>query len=186
MFLAMSSGVKRLDGGWHHACFVGVFIGCVKVIDSDEENQDIVNAKLSISGATEKFQDAVIESAGVGGCWCRQSVHWQCTLYSLLRTDFSDKLSSRRRNMYKSFVRRGHPTDLPGDGDFELAGGHTQPEVKETPLQKYRRLLYETKELEQDLSKVGVLGGSLEHERNRWQKQGTCNGCGWQKAGHIT
>lgn len=54
--------------------------------------------------------------------------------------------------MYKSVLKKIHPTDLPLTAENELEVWRNNGEFKETPLQKLRRLLYETAELEQELA----------------------------------
>lgn len=74
-------------------------------------------------------------------------LHWAWTspLTSLLLlADFSDRIGKTKRTGYES-------------GDYEMLGEGLG--VKETPQQKYQRLLHEVQELTAEVEKIKVTAG---------------------------
>lgn len=130
--------------------------------DSTEEDRDIIKQAVSMQSAVGKFRDALVETAGAGIHSCLSQIenaaHITCCL------DYSDQLAARKKAMYRTFLRRTHPTDLPASADdtVEVLAGvsstsgwqRTEPSLTETPVQKLRRLLYECSELEQELEQL--------------------------------
>lgn len=65
-------------------------------------------------------------------------------------SDFSDRLTRRRKAMYRTFVKR--PTLE--TSEYELIPKELA--LQETPLQKLRRLQYELQELSEEVDKKKV------------------------------
>ncbi|KAF7721825.1 Dynactin subunit 2 [Apophysomyces ossiformis] len=95
---------------------------------SDDDNENVVRANVSVKDATAKFQDSVVDATG---------------------TDFSDRLTRRKKAMYRTYVRR--PPALETD-EYEILPKELA--LQETSLQKLRRLMFEVQELNEELSKT--------------------------------
>ncbi|KAG0174741.1 hypothetical protein DFQ28_002383 [Apophysomyces sp. BC1034] len=94
---------------------------------SDDDNENVVRAHLSVKDASAKFQDSVVDAND---------------------TDFSDRLTRRKKAMYRTYVRR--PPALETD-EYEILPKELA--LQETSLQKLRRLMFEVQELNDELSK---------------------------------
>ncbi|KAI9316227.1 Dynamitin-domain-containing protein [Dichotomocladium elegans] len=99
--------------------------------DDDGSNENLVRSRISVKDATARFKDSAVDTSGV---------------------DFSDRLTRRKKAMYRSIVRR--PPALDTD-EFEILP--RELELKETPIQKLRRLMYEAQELNEHVEKAQVL-----------------------------
>ncbi|CDS06745.1 hypothetical protein LRAMOSA09272 [Lichtheimia ramosa] len=95
--------------------------------DEDDNNENVVRSRVSIKDATARFKDSVVESTGV---------------------DFSDRLTRRKKAMYRSIVRRPASLDTT---EYEMLP--RELELQETPMQKLRRLMYEVQELNEHVEK---------------------------------
>jgi len=93
---------------------------------SDDDNDDVDKQGLSVGDAASRFQGAIVDASD---------------------TDFSDRLTRRRKAMYRTFVKR--PTLE--TSEYELIPKELA--LQETPLQKLRRLQYELQELSEEVEK---------------------------------
>ncbi|KAL1929487.1 hypothetical protein VTP01DRAFT_1625 [Rhizomucor pusillus] len=93
--------------------------------DEDDGNENVVRSRVSVKEASARFKDSVVDST---------------------ETDFSDRLSRRKKAMYKSYTRRPLETT-----EYELLP--KELELQETALQKLRRLMYEVQELNEQVEK---------------------------------
>ncbi|ORZ03058.1 Dynamitin-domain-containing protein [Syncephalastrum racemosum] len=100
--------------------------------DEDDGNENVIRARTSVKDASARFKDSVVDTSG---------------------TDFSDRLTRKKKAMYRSYVRRPPSLDT---NEFELLP--RQVELQETPLQKLRRLMYEVQELNETVEKEKVRG----------------------------
>ncbi|CAG8440549.1 3459_t:CDS:10 [Ambispora gerdemannii] len=92
---------------------------------TEEANEDIVRDKISVNDAVDKFKDSIVDSS---------------------KTDFSDRLSRHKKQMYKVSSRK--PLDTT---EYEILPRENASQ--ETPLQKLQRLKYEVQELEEQVEK---------------------------------
>lgn len=65
--------------------------------------------------------------------------------------DFSDRLTRRKKAMYRTFVRRPPAMET---NEYEMLPKDMT--LEETPLQKLRRLMFEVQELNDDIEKSKV------------------------------
>ncbi|KAI8066713.1 Dynamitin-domain-containing protein [Gongronella butleri] len=92
---------------------------------SNDENESVVRSRVSVKDASSRFKDTVVDAS---------------------HTDFSDRLTRRKKSMYRTFVRR--PPALETD-EYEILP--KEMILEETRLQKLRRLMYEVQELNQEI-----------------------------------
>ncbi|CAG8483519.1 6012_t:CDS:10 [Ambispora leptoticha] len=89
----------------------------------EEVNEDIVRDKISMNDAVGKFKDSIVDSS---------------------ETDFSDRLSRHTKQMYKISSRK--PLDI---SEYEILP--REQASQETPPQKLQRLMYEVRELREQV-----------------------------------
>lgn len=65
--------------------------------------------------------------------------------------DFSDRLTRRKKAMYRTYVRRPPAMET---NEYEILPKDLS--LDETPLQKLRRLMYEVQELNDEMEKAKV------------------------------
>ncbi|KAI9018621.1 Dynamitin-domain-containing protein [Phycomyces nitens] len=94
---------------------------------SDYENENVVRSRVSVKDASARFTNSVVISDD---------------------TDFSDRLTRRKKAMYRTYIRR--PPALETD-EYELLPKDLA--LEETPLQKLRRLMFEVQELNELVEK---------------------------------
>ncbi|KAI7879506.1 Dynamitin [Lichtheimia hyalospora FSU 10163] len=99
--------------------------------DEENNNENVVRSHVSVKDATARFKDSVVETSGV---------------------DFSDRLTRRKKAMYRSIVRRPAALDT---NEYEMLP--RELELQETPMQKLRRLMYEVQELNEHVEKSKVI-----------------------------
>ncbi|KAL0082711.1 Dynamitin-domain-containing protein [Phycomyces blakesleeanus] len=97
---------------------------------SDYENENVVRSRVSVKDASARFANSVVITDN---------------------TDFSDRLTQRKKAMYRSYIRR--PPALETD-EYELLPKELA--LEETSLQKYRRLVFEVQELNEQVEKQKV------------------------------
>ncbi|CAO3691610.1 unnamed protein product [Umbelopsis ramanniana] len=93
---------------------------------SDDENEDVDKQGVPLRDAASRFQGAVVDASD---------------------TDFSDRLTRRRKAMYRTFIKRSTLET----SEYELLP--KDPTLHETSLQKLRRLQYELQELSDEVEK---------------------------------
>ncbi|KAI9354747.1 Dynamitin-domain-containing protein [Pilaira anomala] len=96
----------------------------------DENNEEVVKSRVSIKDATNKFKGSIVDSTD---------------------TDFSDRLTRRKKAMYRTFVRRPPAMET---NEYEILPKNLS--LDETPLQKLRRLMFEVQELNDEMEKAKV------------------------------
>lgn len=74
-----------------------------------------------------------------------------CLRLISFRLDFSDRLTRRKKAMYRTFVRRPPALET---NEYEILPKDLT--LEETPLQKLRRLMYEVQELNDEMEKNKV------------------------------
>lgn len=77
-------------------------------------------------------------------------IGWEADLCIVI--DFSDRLTRRKKAMYRSIVRRPASLDTT---EYEMLP--RELELQETPMQKLRRLMYEVQELNEHVEKSKVI-----------------------------
>ncbi|KAI8093221.1 Dynamitin-domain-containing protein [Halteromyces radiatus] len=92
---------------------------------SEDDNENVIRARVSHQEASNRFKNSVVDSTNI---------------------DFSERLTRRKKAMYRTFVRR--PPGLETD-EYEILPKELA--LEETPLQKYRRLMFEVQELSNTL-----------------------------------
>ncbi|KAI9498741.1 Dynamitin-domain-containing protein [Zychaea mexicana] len=104
--------------------------------DEDDGNENVVRSRVSVKDASARFKDSVVESSGI---------------------DFTDRLTRRKKAMYRSYVRRPAALET---SEYELLPKDL--ELQETSIQKLRRLMFEVQELNEEVEKkkVGLLTNS--------------------------
>ncbi|KAI7871514.1 Dynamitin-domain-containing protein [Spinellus fusiger] len=95
--------------------------------ESDDANENLIKTRVSMKEATGRFSNSVVIADD---------------------TDFSDRLSRRKKAMYRTFVRR--PPGLE-TSEYELLPKDMA--LEETSLQKLRRLMFEVQELTEHIEK---------------------------------
>jgi hypothetical protein len=70
---------------------------------------------------------------------------------NILLIDFSDRLTRRKKAMYRTYVRRPPAMET---SEYEILPKNLS--LDETPLQKLRRLMYEVQELNDEMEKAKV------------------------------
>ncbi|CAG8478163.1 5637_t:CDS:2 [Paraglomus brasilianum] len=93
---------------------------------AEEGSEDIVREKISVSSGIDKFNDSVVDATD---------------------TDFSDRITRHKKQMYKTYVRKPNPEA----SEYEFVP--RQPAFPETPAQKLRRLMVEVQELNDEVEK---------------------------------
>ncbi|KAG9290543.1 hypothetical protein G9A89_020913 [Geosiphon pyriformis] len=93
---------------------------------SEEAHEDIVREKISVNEAVDKFKDSVVDAS---------------------ETDFSDRLSRHKKQMYKIFIRK----PVLETTEYDILP--RERVLQETPLQKLRRLTFEVQELDEEIEK---------------------------------
>ncbi|KAI8991769.1 Dynamitin-domain-containing protein [Mycotypha africana] len=96
----------------------------------DDDGEEVVKSRVSVKDAASRFKDSIVDSTDA---------------------DFSDRLSRRKKAMYRTFVRR--PLGLE-TSEYEILPKNLT--LEETPLQKLRRLMYEIQELNDEVEKQKV------------------------------
>ncbi|CAO3623338.1 unnamed protein product [Cunninghamella echinulata] len=96
-------------------------------IDSDDDNENVVQARISHKEASNCFKNSIVDSTDI---------------------DFSDRLTRRKKAMYRTYVRR--PPTLETD-EYEILPKDMI--LQETRLQKLRRLMFEVQELNEEIEK---------------------------------
>ncbi|RUS18170.1 Dynamitin-domain-containing protein [Endogone sp. FLAS-F59071] len=95
---------------------------------SEGDSQDVDRAHISIKDATRIFKDSSVDAKDA---------------------DFSDRLTKRKKAMYRTFVKR--PTTLE-TSEYEVLPKELA--LEETHLQKLRRLMFEVQELNDEIEKA--------------------------------
>ncbi|KAI8379724.1 Dynamitin-domain-containing protein [Radiomyces spectabilis] len=98
---------------------------------SDDGNENVIRTPVSVKEATQRFKNTVVDADNA---------------------DFSDKLTRRKKAMYRAYVRR--PPGIESNEYEILPKGIA---LQETKLQKLRRLMYEVQELQQETENEKVL-----------------------------
>ncbi|KAI7903359.1 Dynamitin-domain-containing protein [Cokeromyces recurvatus] len=96
----------------------------------DDDNDDLIKAHVSIKEASNIFKNSIVDSTDI---------------------DFSDRLTRRKKAMYRTFVKRPPAIET---NEYEILPKNIS--LDETPLQKLRRLMYEVQELNDELEKTKV------------------------------
>ncbi|KAI9258822.1 Dynamitin-domain-containing protein [Phascolomyces articulosus] len=95
--------------------------------DEDDGNENVVRSRVSVKDASARFKDSIVESSGI---------------------DFTDRLTRRKKAMYRSYVRRPAALET---SEYELLPKDL--ELQETSIQKLRRLMFEVQELNEEVEK---------------------------------
>lgn len=98
--------------------------------EDDDEEREVIRSHLSIKGAASKFRNTVVDTKDA---------------------DFSDALTRRKKLMYRTYTNRR--ANLPGIESSEYEVLPRELTLQETPLQKLRRLMFETQELGDEVEK---------------------------------
>ncbi|KAI3636877.1 hypothetical protein MIR68_005144 [Amoeboaphelidium protococcarum] len=116
--------------------------------------EDIVREHLSSKQAQSKFKDAVLDTIGV---------------------DFTNRLAQRRQAMYQAALH-GSTKLLSkyGGGDASAEDLSFRSELRESPLDKFRRLTFEVEELKRELSQGGATATSQTGQQNEDQDPLSC------------
>ncbi|KAI8883872.1 Dynamitin [Backusella circina FSU 941] len=96
----------------------------------DDDNENVIKSRVSIKDATSRFKGSIVDSTD---------------------TDFSDRLTRRKKQMYRTYVKRPPAIE---SNEYEILP--KQLSLEETPLQKLRRLMYEVQELNDEMEKAKV------------------------------
>ncbi|GAA5800991.1 hypothetical protein HPULCUR_006431 [Helicostylum pulchrum] len=96
--------------------------------DEDDDSKGVVKSRVSIKEATHRFKGSIVDSTDV---------------------DFSDRLTRRKKAMYRTFVRRPPAMET---NEYEILPKNLS--LDETPLQKLRRLMFEVQELNDEMEKA--------------------------------
>ncbi|KAI9478107.1 MAG: Dynamitin-domain-containing protein [Benjaminiella poitrasii] len=96
----------------------------------DDDNENVIKARVSVKEASSIFKNSIVDSTD---------------------TDFSDRLTRRKKAMYRTFVKRPPGIET---NEYEILPKNLA--LDETPLQKLRRLMYEVQELNDELEKAKV------------------------------
>ncbi|OBZ89343.1 Dynactin subunit 2 [Choanephora cucurbitarum] len=93
----------------------------------DDDNENVIKTRVSIRDASNRFRGTVVDSTD---------------------TDFSDRLTRRKKAMYRTYVRRPPAMET---SEYEILPKDLS--LDETPLQKLRRLMFEVQELNDEIEK---------------------------------
>ncbi|KAI8064823.1 Dynamitin-domain-containing protein [Gilbertella persicaria] len=96
----------------------------------DDENENVIKARVSIKEASNRFKGTIVDSTD---------------------TDFSDRLTRRKKAMYRTYVRRPPALET---SEYEILPKDLT--LNETSLQKLRRLMFEVQELNDEIEKQKV------------------------------
>ncbi|CEG62995.1 hypothetical protein RMATCC62417_00213 [Rhizopus microsporus] len=96
--------------------------------ESSDEDEDVDKSRVSIKDAANRFKHSIVDATD---------------------TDFSDRLTRRKKAMYRTFVRRPPAMET---SEYEMLPKDMT--LEETPLQKLRRLMYEVQELNEEIEKA--------------------------------
>ncbi|KAG2212949.1 hypothetical protein INT46_008075 [Mucor plumbeus] len=94
----------------------------------DDDNENVVKSRVSIKDAANRFKGSIVDSTD---------------------TDFSDRLTRRKKAMYRTYVKRPPAMET---NEYEILPKNLS--LDETPLQKLRRLMYEVQELNDEMEKA--------------------------------
>ncbi|KAG0750561.1 hypothetical protein G6F57_001434 [Rhizopus arrhizus] len=94
---------------------------------SSDEDENVIKSHVSVKDAANKFKESVVDATDI---------------------DFSDRLTRRKKAMYRTFVRRPPAMET---NEYEMLPKDMT--LEETPLQKLRRLMFEVQELNDDIEK---------------------------------
>ncbi|KAI8372231.1 Dynamitin-domain-containing protein [Choanephora cucurbitarum] len=108
----------------------------------DDDNENVIKTRVSIRDASNRFKGAVVDSTD---------------------TDFSDRLTRRKKAMYRTYVRRPPAMET---SEYEILPKDLS--LDETPLQKLRRLMFEVQELNDEIEKQKVRRGFLSDKKANW------------------
>ncbi|CAO3646032.1 unnamed protein product [Cunninghamella blakesleeana] len=95
--------------------------------DNYDNNENVIQTRISVKDASNRFKDSIVDSTDI---------------------DFSDRLTRRKKAMYRTYVRR--PPTLETD-EYEILPKDMV--LQETRLQKLRRLIFEVQELSSEVEK---------------------------------
>lgn len=95
---------------------------------SDDDNENVVKSRVSVKDAANRFKSSIVDSTDI---------------------DFSDRLTRRKKAMYRTYVRRPPAMET---NEYEILPKDLS--LDETPLQKLRRLMYEVQELNDEMEKA--------------------------------
>ncbi|KAI3653032.1 hypothetical protein MP228_002457 [Amoeboaphelidium protococcarum] len=117
--------------------------------------EDIVREHLSSKQAQSKFKDAVLDTIGV---------------------DFTNRLAQRRQAMYQAALHGSTKllSKYGGGGDASAEDFSFRSELRESPLDKFRRLTFEVEELKRELSQGGATAASQTGQQNENQDPLSC------------
>ncbi|KAG1465750.1 hypothetical protein G6F46_000551 [Rhizopus delemar] len=87
---------------------------------SSDEDENVIKSHVSVKDAANKFKESVVDATDI---------------------DFSDRLTRRKKAMYRTFVRRPPAMET---NEYEMLPKDMT--LEETPLQKLRRLMFEDKQ----------------------------------------
>ncbi|GAN01543.1 dynactin subunit 2-like [Mucor ambiguus] len=94
----------------------------------EDDNEDVVKSRVSVKEAANRFKGSIVDSTD---------------------TDFSDRLTRRKKAMYRTYVKRPPAMET---NEYEILPKNLS--LDETPLQKLRRLMYEVQELNDEMEKA--------------------------------
>ncbi|KAI7891639.1 Dynamitin-domain-containing protein [Mucor mucedo] len=96
----------------------------------DDDNESVVKSRVSVKDAANRFKSSIVDSTDI---------------------DFSDRLTRRKKAMYRTYVRRPPAMET---SEYEILPKDLS--LDETPLQKLRRLMFEVQELNDEMEKAKV------------------------------
>ncbi|CAO0802234.1 unnamed protein product [Mucor circinelloides] len=94
----------------------------------EDDNESVVKSRVSVKDAANRFKGSIVDSTD---------------------TDFSDRLTRRKKAMYRTYVKRPPAMET---NEYEILPKNLS--LDETPLQKLRRLMYEVQELNDEMEKA--------------------------------
>ncbi|KAK4520403.1 retrograde regulation protein 2 [Mucor velutinosus] len=94
----------------------------------EDDNENVVKSRVSVKDAANRFKGSIVDSTD---------------------TDFSDRLTRRKKAMYRTYVKRPPAMET---NEYEILPKNLS--LDETPLQKLRRLMYEVQELNDEMEKA--------------------------------
>ncbi|KAI9243528.1 Dynamitin-domain-containing protein [Sporodiniella umbellata] len=101
-----------------------------QVQQSGDEDENVIKTQVSVKDAANRFKKSVVDATDI---------------------DFSDRLTRRKKAMYRTFVQRPPALET---SEYEMLPKDIA--LEETPLQKLRRLMYEAQELNEEIEKSKV------------------------------
>ncbi|RUP48336.1 Dynamitin-domain-containing protein [Jimgerdemannia flammicorona] len=108
---------------------------------SEGDSEDVIRTNLPVKDAANRFKGASVDATGAGQRGPNQP--------SPPPLDFSDRLTKRKKAMYRTFVNRAATLET---SEYEVLPKELV--LQETPLQKLRRLVFEVQELNDEVDKA--------------------------------